>query len=144
MLNLKKARYFPLFFVDLRKYKPLFIMEEKKKNKNAAIGCLSFVAIIAVIAFLIWALFYPKGDKALSIDAYLTATTHIKKQLKSPATAEFPVYNEDFVTITGKDSVTVISYVDSQNGFGAIIRSNFIVKMHKKGDDWYCDYFTIQ
>jgi hypothetical protein len=127
--------------MEENKVKPEKTPEEKKKeNKNAAIGC-SFIIII--ITLIVWA-FYPKGDKALSIEAYSTAKVYVAEKLKSPATAKFPDYSKNFVKIIGKDSIRINAYVDSQNGFGAIVRSKFFIEMHKKGDDWYCDFFTIE
>lgn len=48
----------------------------------------------------------------------------IKALLKSPATAKFPFIDE-WVMSKNKGVVTVQSYVDSQNGFGAKIRGEF-------------------
>lgn len=54
----------------------------------------------------------------------------VKEMLKSPSTAEFPVCNAKNFSIEklGEDSYIVSSYVDSQNGFGAMIRSDWSVK----------------
>ena len=48
----------------------------------------------------------------------------ICKQLKSPASAQFPV---DLISITGDDArgYQVAGFVDSQNGYGAMIRNDF-------------------
>ncbi len=43
--------------------------------------------------------------------------------LKAPSTAKFPT--SDWRVTVANDIVTVSSYVDSQNSFGAMIRSNF-------------------
>jgi len=50
----------------------------------------------------------------------------IKKVLKAPSSAKFPSVNEwQFSKDKDKDEVIAHSYVDSQNGFGAMIRSEF-------------------
>lgn len=55
------------------------------------------------------------------------AKKHLEEFLKAPTTAE---YNENIKVIrTARDIVTVKSSVDSQNSFGAIIRSDFVVQM---------------
>lgn len=70
-----------------------------------------------------------------SVDAitYMSAAEdYIKQILKSPSTAEFPgqILEADQWSVGRyKNIVQVQSYVDSQNGFGAMIRSNFVVQM---------------
>lgn len=58
---------------------------------------------------------------------YLYAAEELVKQnLKAPATAEFPNwYSGDWEIYRVDDVVTVVSYVDSQNSFGAMIRGEF-------------------
>lgn len=65
----------------------------------------------------------PGPDKYL---AYGVAEDEVKARLKSPSTADFPIMDIENHT-TKIDSVTfkINSYVDSQNGFGATIRSNW-------------------
>lgn len=61
----------------------------------------------------------------------LWAEDNIKKILKSPSTAEFPggflSPFEDWNFSKNGTNYTVSSYVDSQNGFGAMIRSQFTI-----------------
>ena len=49
--------------------------------------------------------------------------------MRSPSTAEFPNWYSENWRVTRKDNiVTVSSYVDAQNAFGAVVRNNFIVQ----------------
>lgn len=48
----------------------------------------------------------------------------IKKLLKAPKTADFPSITE-WTFVKDKDKITIQSYVDAQNSFGAMIRSKF-------------------
>lgn len=60
------------------------------------------------------------------------AEEQVKRGLKSPSSAEFPgtvLEIGEWNISRNKDVVTVISYVDSQNGFGAMIRSKFAVQL---------------
>ena len=60
------------------------------------------------------------------------AKDYVLQGLKAPSTAEFPgTFLEigEWNVTRNKDVITVRSYVDSQNGFGAMIRSNFAVQM---------------
>lgn len=64
----------------------------------------------------------------------------VKNQLKAPSTATFRnFYQEDGevrVAGSGAGPYTVRSTVDSQNGFGAEIRSNFTCTVTATGDTW--------
>ncbi|MFA5841117.1 MAG: hypothetical protein WC847_02515 [Candidatus Paceibacterota bacterium] len=50
--------------------------------------------------------------------------------LKSPSTAKYPTCNSITIERLANDQFNVRSYVDSQNGFGAMVRSNWSVKYH--------------
>lgn len=57
-------------------------------------------------------------------DVYATAETIISQYLKAPATAKFPGMSEVQIT-RFQDGFRVDGYVDSQNSYGALIRSPF-------------------
>lgn len=74
-------------------------------------------------------------------NAQLAAENSITKILKAPKTAEFPGRTldpfEDWSFTKNEDgSITVYSYVDSQNGFGALIRSQFEITILFDGDNY--------
>jgi hypothetical protein len=69
------------------------------------------------------------GDSKIS--AYTSAEIFIKSRLKSPATAKFQPFDESMVSYSG-DEYIVTGYVDSQNSFGALIRSHFRATLKKK------------
>lgn len=72
------------------------------------------------------------------------AKEYVKQRLKAPSTAEFPgtvLEIGEWKVSRNKDVVTVRSYVDSQNSFGAMIRSNFAVQMSYS--DKTCLYMEI-
>ncbi len=60
-------------------------------------------------------------------DAYVNAQDILEKFLKSPSTAEYPVASKATIKRYTDDGFRVESYVDSQNGFGAVVRSDWIV-----------------
>ncbi|WP_240371482.1 hypothetical protein [Anoxybacteroides rupiense] len=62
------------------------------------------------------------------INAWVIAQKAVKDRLKAPSTADFPMYDERFVSAEN-GNIVVQSYVDAQNGFGAMIRSNFVVTL---------------
>jgi vacuolar-type H+-ATPase subunit I/STV1 len=74
--------------------------------------------------------------------AYVMVTQHIKEQLKSPSTAKFPNFTDKNVIVSKDDFVyTVSGFVDSQNGFGATVRTQYevIIEQISKNDWQYKD-----
>lgn len=65
-----------------------------------------------------------------NIRYFSSAEDAIKKLLKSPSTAEFPsrVWSDGWGISISDGIVTVSSYVDAQNSFGAMLRSYFTVQ----------------
>lgn len=64
----------------------------------------------------------------------------VKDRLKAPATAAFPDYwdkdGEVSVTRSG-DTYTVVSHVDAQNSFGALLSNDFECEVtNVEGDRW--------
>ena len=62
--------------------------------------------------------------------------------LKSPASAIFPPLDQ--MIVTGQDGrYSVSGFVDSQNSYGAMIRSNYSFNIERFGDAWRCaDHFV--
>lgn len=69
-------------------------------------------------------------DVTICAQAYAT----VELALKSPSTADFPTCRENRIMRMG-DRYVVTSYVDSQNSFGAQVRTPFQVYLHKTGDN---------
>jgi hypothetical protein len=67
-------------------------------------------------------------------DAYVNAQMILEKFLKSPSTAEYPVASKATIERYNDDAFKVSAYVDSQNGFGATLRSEWIVFLQFVGD----------
>lgn len=68
--------------------------------------------------------------------ALILAEDIIKEKLKSPSTAEFPGLFESInhVKYIGDNKYQIDSWVDSQNSFGATIRTRYSCIMVKEGD----------
>lgn len=60
-------------------------------------------------------------------DAFLICRTFVTDRLRAPKTAEFPSSGDTGITIrpVGRDAFEVHAFVDSQNGFGALVRTRF-------------------
>ncbi|HRH69028.1 MAG TPA: hypothetical protein PLB89_05955 [Flavobacteriales bacterium] len=72
-------------------------------------------------------------EKCDGVDLAIAAEQYVKAQLKSPATAEFSGYQDNMVQFEN-DEYSYLGYVDSQNGFGALLRMHFKVWMSCDGE----------
>lgn len=107
-------------------------------NKRVSTGCSGLVIFCTLIIVLIAAIgnYNDAGGSAYqaevidSTDAIFMAQHFVEQRLRAPATAKFPWTDQHRVLkVEGEGEVyRVNSYVDSQNGFGAMIRSY-----------WYCE-----
>lgn len=97
------------------------------KRKQIAIFLLCLVFITVLVAGC--------GESEPTIDdkksfAWSAAENEVEQQLKSPSTAKFQWYDSDNVKQTEEEDVFLVkAYVDSENGFGAMIRTNYIAKI---------------
>lgn len=66
--------------------------------------------------------------------AYIMSQDFLKERLKSPATADFPWQPERNI-YNGDSTFSISSYVDSQNGFGALIRTKYSAILKYNGND---------
>lgn len=81
------------------------------------------------------------SDILVSSMQYVTlcnsAQSDVSNYLKSPSTAVYPdVLGDDWTVVRDSDYFYVKSYVDSQNGFGATLRTNFICRYTWDGVDY--------
>ena len=104
------------------------------KNPDVKKTTIKVVAFLAVAIFFVVKCSCGSDDKATEkktydkIEALSHAQVYIKDKLKSPATAEFSG-GVDGVTQSNDTTFTVLGAVDSQNGFGAILRSKYSCKV---------------
>lgn len=63
--------------------------------------------------------------------AYVNSQKHVRAVLKVPSTAKFPASNDPHVRVIhlGDCKHRIVAYVDSQNSFGAMIRTPYYVEM---------------
>lgn len=79
------------------------------------------------------------------IGAWIMMQDFVKARLKSPSTADFPFGGAQRHVHDLKDGrYKVISYVDSQNGFGAMVRTHFYGIVVKDGDKWTLESLLLQ
>lgn len=77
-----------------------------------------------------------RNINAEQVEAASFCKRQVRASLKAPQTAKFPML--DFKATTSADEQTfyVTSYVDSQNGFGAMLRTNYQCELQYQGGDY--------
>lgn len=79
--------------------------------------------------------------------AFLMANQFALRELISPTTAQFPLYSDRDVMVRSEEQCkhAVISYVDAQNKYGAIVRYKMYVDLHNQigTDTWWVDNIVV-
>jgi len=106
---------------------------------SSGCGSLVFVAVVVVLIVLVLAFFGSQGGgshpSAGSEDAILMAEVFVKKDLVAPLTAKF---SEEKFERLDDGSYIVSGQVDSQNSFGAMLRTDWCYKIRPlAGDKWH-------
>ena len=82
------------------------------------------------------------------LSAYVMSQSFVQKQLKSPATAVFPNMSTDGVRTQylGGCLHKISGYVDSQNGFGALLRTRYLITVRnvKGTDSWQVEQLKFE
>lgn len=79
------------------------------------------------------------ANTASDFDACWMAQKFVEEQLKSPYTATFAPCRTPDTVVTTKERIWIVrSYVDAQNGFGAMLRTDYAVEMiyYPSTDKW--------
>lgn len=77
-----------------------------------------------------------RADGGGNVDAWVAATSAVRRDLKSPASADFPAYSRQHVTDLGGGRYRVRAYVDAANSFGATRRTEFLCTVRSESGDW--------
>lgn len=142
----------------------MFASEPVKVKKPEAIAApspklspLMSICICAVILALGWLFFGTNGSSDKKIEAptwpttstasqsssgpstasvFACAKTQLLSMLASPRSAKFPWVHTDAITQKLNDGTYLVSsYLDAQNGFGAMIRQDYICKVRFRSLD---------
>ena len=122
---------------------------KKKKNNFAGIGCCLIIVVLFMILFLSGcgssddynnnSDIVKEEEKVTCLQAKIMSETYVERVLKSPSSAKFGTYkcmSEGADMGNGKYRYIVLSEVDSQNSFGAMIRNKYTVNADYLGGDW--------
>ena len=77
-------------------------------------------------------------------DALTYARELVKVKLKSPRSAKFSGLGSTDIKLYKNCEYVVAGYVDSQNGFGAMIRSNYNVHLKRTKNGWNIKNIKVQ
>lgn len=124
---------------------PQIVANSKNANKKAegstTIGTVPGLLIIAAVSTIgIGSQVDNIGEsstqsaKATETQAFIQCKNFVEERLRAPATADFP-FLEHTSWDMGNNTWVIKSHVDSQNGFGAMIRSNWHCKVQYVGGD---------
>lgn len=104
----------------------------KKQRKSANIA----IVVFSLIFLSFFWMCSGDGDDAENgkrefskLEALSMSQLFVKDRLKSPSSAEFG-YGEDQVFQKNDSTFIVESYVDSQNSFGAMLRSKYVCTLY--------------
>ena len=112
----------------------------KRPARNKKLDAILGIATVLVFCFVcvaIWATSGSDGgksDEPEGIEAYVMCQQFIEERLKAPGSAKYPVFSEIQMVQDG-NAFTIFSYVDAQNSFGALIRSDYECAVEYIGDD---------
>lgn len=128
---------------------------EKPKKKFGVYHAILVFVILFFLLVIIVSLTSDNGNNNYSasisknqnetfddLDAYIQGQYYVKQVLKSPATVKFPP--TDFLVHRLNDNrFEVVSYVDSQNSFGAMLRSSWNVVFKYQGGKTYLEKIVV-
>ncbi|NIC42700.1 hypothetical protein [Aquabacterium sp. A08] len=77
-----------------------------------------------------------------AVSAHMYCERLVKSSLKAPSSAKFASFSDASVTSTGAGKFRVVSYVDAQNSFGAMIRNSFACLIDFEADKAQLEYFN--
>ncbi len=80
-------------------------------------------------------------------DAFFMSQEFVKKKLKVPSSAKFPVFRSSDVTVIYDDDTrkyTVLAWVEAQNPFGVYLRSSYMCTLWPaEGNLWRSDFTSL-
>lgn len=125
-------------------------LNQQNKHKTGCLkSCMIVIGVLFCISIIDMKFFRDGGvehlqnpcDDTNKIYAYNCAARFVKKELKSPFSAVFPDTRQKVhdTECNYDNTYKIDSYVESQNSFGAIIKTNFSCTIRFDGESVYCE-----
>lgn len=108
--------------------------EQDRKNRRVAIVAVAAVVVLVLVAFATGALDGGPSER----DARVACEGFADERLKAPATADY-----NLTATESGNGWNVTGTVDSENGFGAKVRSDIICQLHFDSDTAVLDQISV-
>ena len=117
-------------------------MNDKKKISTKMSIAIILIVVAIVIGFTLICSNMCSGSEEVKeefdeVDAWTAAQLEVEENLVSPSTAEFPWGTKGYVTKIDDNTYKINAYVDSENSFGAMVRTHFSCTVRYLGNDKY-------
>jgi hypothetical protein len=96
---------------------------------------LKIKSLLTLLVLVIFSFFAAGSFSSTESEAFIISKGFVKDNLKSPASAIFCSEDDSVITETRYNRFTVESCVDSENGFGALIRNNYTAELELNEDE---------
>ena len=104
-------------------------------GKNILIGCATVLGVLCICFIVAYAFFNRSSAPDYKTTAYIMCQLQVKNSLKLPSTPKFPASTEINIHDLGNNTFDMDAYVNSQNSFGAMLRTQFYCKDQYIGSD---------
>ena len=96
------------------------------------------------VALFFIMLFVSCSSEPSRVGAFTACYRYVVNELKSPSTAEMCSISEAEIKELPNNKYSIYGYVDSQNGFGATVRTRFICEVQYDGKNWILTDILLQ
>lgn len=116
----------------------------RPEPQKRPVSTLTLILVLLILAVcVVIGILGNKPSKPSGPDQYtarVMCEKFVKDRLKAPASAEFAPDSETHTLAKGDGAYKVTAWVDSQNSFGAMIRTNYTCEVSYQGNDkWRLD-----
>jgi len=113
-------------------------------KKISILVIISSFIVIALVSCMSSSNDEPRKEHSTS-GASVMSEQFVLEKLKSPGSAKFASIFDQKIDDLGEGRYKVTSYVDSQNGFGALVRTNYVCTLKYVGNDkWQLENLDIK
>jgi hypothetical protein len=124
-------------------------VQQKSKSSNLVLFAIAALAMICIFGIIGSLISKPGGTKSTPTpddgrsSAFYACEEFSKNYLVSPKSADFPHYDEKYVTKTDTGEFLVKMYVDSKNKLGVDLRRELTCKIIHESNNWRLEDMKI-
>jgi hypothetical protein len=105
----------------------------RSSQSNSYVALIVMILVAALCCCVISTWDFGGNDQDLDTMAYILCQLYVEDQLKAPSTADFPASSLANIRELDNKVFEVRSYVDAENSFGAMIRTDFYCRIRFTG-----------